>query len=416
VHQVNRLGIALALLATMMFVAAGCGSKKSSSSTTSASSSSQTSSSNTPTAAVDCGKKSDSMPEPKLTGVTAIPGPKQQAAEAAGTKAGEALGKTDKLPKCLTIGYLQIIGGIESADKVANSTLLALQSLGYNIKYCDGKGDPQAWVTCGNSLLNQGVKAIFTNGIDSSSIAAVLRKAKAKGVPVIATAGTTPGYTGNYSPSDTKQGEVMVQYLNKRLGEVKGAKPIAVEKYPAPWAKAREDVLDAYLKSHPDVKVALQATADPTKLIESTKAAVSTWLTQKQDLRALWFSFDVAGQAGGQQAATKAGGKSFPARPLVVTFHAEPSTQQLIKQGAIDAVSDVNFDAASWIGVDQLAENLARGTSFSTEVAPKYPYIGDGYTYQIVDKSNLPTKGLYVETNTDVASFFKAKWKAEFGR
>jgi ribose transport system substrate-binding protein len=404
----KRLGAALAALAIGAF-AAGCGGDDKSSSSASTSTSSSTS---TPPKSTG----SDKFPNPNLTGTEALGGEKQAAAEAAGAKAAEAAGgKTDKLPATMTVGYLQIIGGIESADRVANSTKLALEQLGYKVLYCDGKGDPQAQVTCGNSLLDQGAKAIFSNGIDSSVIAPVLRKAKAKNVPVIATAGTTPGYTANYSPSDTKQGEVMVDYLNKKLGELSGSKDIAVQKYPAPWAKAREDVLDAALKSNSDIKVTQEATADPTKLIEATQQTVSTWLTQNPKLKALWFSFDVAGQAGGQAAGSKAAGKSFPDRPLVVTFHAEPSTSKLIEGGAIDAVSDVNYEASSWIAVDQLAEFLARGKAFDTEVAPTYEGIGNGYTYQIVSKDNLPT-GKYAETDADVVSFFKAKWKAEFGR
>jgi ABC-type sugar transport system substrate-binding protein len=399
----KRLARMMLLLVVAALVVAGCGSDDKASDSGSGATDQSSASAPAP--------KSDSFPNPDLTGVPAQEGEAKAKAEAEGAKAAEAAGgATDKLPRGLTVGYLQIIGGIESADRVANSTKLALESLGYSVLYCDGKGDPQAQVTCGNTLLDKGAKAIFTNGIDSSVIASVLRKAKEKDVPVIATAGETPGYDGNYAPSETKQGENAVNWLTEQLGPEGGK--IAVQRYPAPWAKGREDVLDAAIKEGNGIEIAAEATADPTKLIESTKATVSTWLTQSKDLKALWFSFDVAGQAGGQQAG-QAGGDNGPA---VVTFHAEPSTQELIKAGAIDAASDANYDASSWIAVDQLAEHLARDTPFSQEVAPEYPGLGDGYTYQVITKDNLPPEGQkYATTDVDVVSYFKAKWKTEFG-
>lgn len=405
-HSRKRLGRLIFMLLLVAAVVAGCGGGDSDSGGSESASSGESSSSAP-------APKSDAFPNPDLTGVPAQEGEAKTKAEAAGKEAAEAAGgATDKLPEGLTVGYLQIIGGIESADRVANSTKLALESLGYSVLYCDGKGDPQAQVTCGNTLLDKGAKAIFTNGIDSSVISSVLRKAKEKKVPVIATAGTTPGYDANFSPSETTQGELAVQWLEEQIGGEAGAK-IAVQRYPAPWAKEREDVLDAAIEGGNGIEVAHEATVDPTKLIDGTKQTVSTWLTQSKDLKAMWFSFDVAGQAGGQQA-SQAGGDDGP---KVVTFHAEPSTQALIASGAIDAASDVNYDASSWIAVDQLAEFLARDKAFDTNVAPEYPGLGNGYTYQVITKDNLPPEGQkYATTEVDVVSYFKAKWAAEFGR
>jgi hypothetical protein len=55
----------------------------------------------------------------------------------------------------LTPGYLDIIGGIESADRAHNSLRVAFKLLGSKWLYCDGQGTPTKWVTCGNSLLAQ---------------------------------------------------------------------------------------------------------------------------------------------------------------------------------------------------------------------------------------------------------------------
>jgi len=411
--KVFNKGVVMATaLAATVLVGVGCGSSGGSSSTADKATS-------TPTTAkvVRPAPKSDSMPNPGLTGPMEQGGTIEADAIKAGQAAAEAAGgPVSTLPVGKKVGFLQIIGGIESADSMANSTRLALETLGYSVLYCDGKGDPTIWVTCGKSLLNQGVEAIFQTGIDSASIASVVTEAKAKNVPIIAIGGLTPGFSGNYAPDETKQGTVAADYMVKALSSLTGEVDIASQSYPAPWAAARGVALVDTLKGTPNIKITQKSVADPTKLLESTKSTVTTWLTQNPKLKALWFEFDVAGAAGGQQAGQIANGKVFPDAPLVVTFHAEPSTQALIKAGSITAVENVNYQASSWIGVDQYAEYMARKTPFSTELMPEYAGIGNGYSFSMVDKSNVDkVVGKYIATEADVVSFFKAKWKAEFG-
>ena len=113
--------------------------------------------------------------------------------------------------------------------------------------------------------------------------------------------------------------------------------------------------------------------------------------------------------------ASRYAGKKFPDKPLVVTFHADPSTQGLMKSGAIDVVVDNNYDATAWELADAVAQFLARkkpfpkyGTSF------KYPGIGDPLAYEIVTPKNLPkVKNRYVAPKVDVVTYFLAKWRAE---
>ena len=113
--------------------------------------------------------------------------------------------------------------------------------------------------------------------------------------------------------------------------------------------------------------------------------------------------------------ASKYPGKSFPNKPLVVTFHADPSSQVLMRSGGIDAVVDNNYDATAWQLADATAQFFARkkafppyGTSF------KYPGIGDPLAYEIVTKKNLPPAGkYYVAPPADVVTYFTTKWKTE---
>ena len=113
--------------------------------------------------------------------------------------------------------------------------------------------------------------------------------------------------------------------------------------------------------------------------------------------------------------ASKYAGKTFPDKPLVVTFHADPSSQVLMRSGGIDAVVDNNYDATAWELANATAEKFARGKPFPAYgTSFKYPGIGDPLAYTIVTKGNLPKlPNKYVAPPTDVVTYFTAKWKAE---
>jgi ABC-type sugar transport system substrate-binding protein len=347
-------------------------------------------------------------------GIGPLTGPLHAKAVAAGTAAGKAAGTGAKIP-ALKIGYLDIIGGIESADRVDNSLRTAFQHIGAKWVYCDGQGSPQKWTTCGNSLIAQGVNIIALTGIDPSTIPTVLQSAKAKNIPVVDFGGAVgPGFTTAFAPNEPKAGAVLAAYLKAKLASQSGTSDILTLNYPASWAQQRTAQLNKVVAGDPNLKIAQKATTDPTNLIAGTQKTVTDELTADPNLRAIWADFDTAGQAAGQVIASKYAGKSFPDRPLLVTFHADPSTQTLMRSGAIDAVVDVNYDATAWELVDAIVDHYAHNKPWPKyTVGKSYPGIGDPVAYQIVTPQNLPPKGQYVAPNADVVTYFVTKWKTE---
>jgi ABC-type sugar transport system substrate-binding protein len=292
---------------------------------------------------------------------------------------------------------------------------VALTRLGAKWIYCDGQGTPTKWVTCGNSLLAQDIDILALTGIDPSTIPAVVASAKAKKVPIVDFGGTVgPGFTAQFAPDEAKNGRILAAYLKAKLASQSSANIASID-YPAPWAQARTAQLKAMVAANQKYKITVNATTDPTNLIAGTQKTVSDALTADPNLKAIWVSFDTAGQAAGQVVASRFAGKKFPDKPLVVTFHADPSTIGLMKSGAIDVVVDNNYDATAWELADAVAQFLARkkpfpkyGTSF------KYPGIGDPLAYEIVTPKNLPkVRNRYVAPKVDVVTYFLAKWRAE---
>jgi ABC-type sugar transport system substrate-binding protein len=315
-----------------------------------------------------------------------------------------------------TIGYLQVIGGIQSADRLENSERNIMPLLGWKMVSCNGQGEPQKEEACLSSLLSQGVQAVVGDGTPESAVASALKVAHEKKVPVVIAGGGSPGFDADYAPDETKIGEVLSNWLAEKLGTLSGTAKISLNIFPEPGQLERSNALKAKVKQDPKLKIVAESTTDEANLVQGTQQTITDQLTQNPDLSAIWFDFDTAGQAAAPVVAAKYQGKEFPNRPLLVTFHADPATLELIKSGAISAVADVPYDVSNWVATDQLAQYFARKTPLTQNPRPTYPGVGDLYSYKIITKADLPPEGEYVQPEVDVVSFFTAKWEKEFGK
>ena len=432
-QRLRLLGLAVLALAAILLVA-GCGGGSSSSSSTATEATEEPAETGGEGSAPEEGAEEGAEEGGEATnaalegasylsegetggGIRPQGGAEQEKAEAAGTKAGEEK-EPAKLPEG-KIGIINFLNGIESSDRPADSTTFAAAQLGWTSTVCDGKGTPSQFVACGNSLLAEGVNAIVAVAIEPGQITPVIQKADSKGIPVIQVGGggvPLGEFNGNYGPNEAKAGELLTEALFEELdGLEEEPVEINVHNFPAKWGAERTEQLEKAVEGQSKIKINQEVVTDAANLVPYTRNTVTTQITQDPNVKAYWFTFDTTGQVGGQTIQSKYPGKEFPEKPLVVTFHGDLATLQLIREGAISMESDVNYDAAVWEGIDGIAQELAREEPMSKENQPKYPGIGDPFTYQIVDKENLPEEGQLVLPKWDVPSYFIAKWKAEYG-
>jgi len=412
-HPRGRLALGVVAV-TAAFAAAGCGG---SSSTSSSSSSTGSSPSTSSTASASGAGGSYLGPGTTGLGIRQSTGERKEKAEAAGTEAGKQAGAPAKAPSA-TVGIINFLNGIESSDRLADSTKYAASQMGWKSVVCDGKGEPTQFVACGNSLIAQGVNAIVVIAIEPSQIQAVLAKTTAAHIPVVQVGGgavPTGALSGNYGPNEAEAGELLSSALLKKLDALPGTPEIAIHNFPALWGSERTKQLTKAVSAQSKVKIGANVVTDAANLVPFTRTTVTNQITQNPNLKAYWFTFDTTGQVGGGVLAAKYAGKEFPNRPLVLTFHGDHATLALMRKGEIDMVSEVNFDAAVWEGIDGIAQELARKQPMKKENQPTYPVIGDPFTYSIVTKAGLPPEGEYVAPKWDVPSYFIAKWKAEYG-
>jgi ribose transport system substrate-binding protein len=427
-QRLRLLGLAVLALAAILLVA-GCGGGSSSSSSTATEATEEPAETSEETTEEGGEEEGGETSNAALEGASYLSegetgggirpqgGAEQKKAEEAGTKAGEEQ-KAAKLPEG-KIGIINFLNGIESSDRLADSTTFAAAQLGWTSTVCDGKGTPSAFVACGNSLLAEGVSAIVAIAIEPGQITPVIQKADSKGVPVIQVGGggvPLGEFNGNFGPSESKAGELLTEALFEELdGLEEEPVEINVHNFPAKWGSERTEQLEKAVEGQSKIKINQEVVTDAANLVPYTRSTVTTQITQNPNVKAYWFTFDTTGQVGGQTIQSKYPGKEFPEKPLVVTFHGDLATLQLIREGAISMESDVNYDASVWEGIDGIAQELARKEPMSKENQPTYPGIGDPFTYQIVNKENLPEEGELVMPKWDVPSYFIAKWKAEYG-
>jgi ABC-type sugar transport system substrate-binding protein len=336
-----------------------------------------------------------------------------EAGEEAGAEGGKATLPAGK------IGIINFLNGIESSDRLADSATFAAGELGWDTIVCDGKGTPSQFVACGNSLIAQGVNGILAIAIEPGQITSVIAKANSAGIPIAQVGGggvPLGDYNGNYGPDEAKAGELLTEGIFEKLEPLEGNPEIIVHNFPAKWGSERTEQLEKAVSEQDKIKIGDNVVTDAADLVPFTERTVATQITQYPDASAYWFTFDTTGQVGGGVISSKYPGKEFPDKPLVATFHGDQATLGLIAQGDIDLISDVNYDASSWMGIDGIATELGQKKPMSTENQPKYPVIGDAFTYVNIDKENLPEEGLYMPTEWDVPAYFISKWKAEYGK
>ena len=281
-------------------------------------------------------------------GIGAVGGALGRVALAAGTKAGTSAGKKVK-PLKLRIGYLDIIGGIESADRAHNSLRVAFKRLGSTWIYCDGQGTPTKWATCGTSLLAQNIDVLALTGIDPSTIPSVVQAAKAKKVPIVDFGGTVgPGYAAQFAPNESKNGQILADYLKAKLASQSGVSNIVTIGYPTPWAQQRTAQLKSVVaanSSSEDLTVGDDRPDQPDRRHAEDRQRRADRRPERQgDLGRLRHRRPGGRSGRGEQVRRQ----DVPQQAARRHVPRRPEHQVLMRSGGIDAVVDNNYDATAW--------------------------------------------------------------------
>jgi ABC-type sugar transport system substrate-binding protein len=324
-----------------------------------------------------------------------------------------------------TIGYLRYVAADYSDGLMYNSFVQAAKVLGWKVVSCDGQGIPSVMAACMSTLIADHPDAIVNDGIPQSLIAAGLQQARAAGIPVVYTSGTlAPGsksiysgtnlYDAGYTTPDQQMGVDLANYVVKHLSSVSGTKQMIDQTFPvAEWGVVRNIGLQSVLKNYPEIKIVATTQANSANLVQGTDSTISALLSQYPKTKVVWITFDGTVSGAAQAIEAKYPGQTFPNAPMLVTFYADPQTDQLIRQGVVSAAVNVQLQACSWIAVDQLAQYFARKTPLSPDVRPNYSGL-NFFKTQIITKANVPAGNAFPAPPVNYVTYFTAKWHDEF--
>jgi len=301
-----------------------------------------------------------------------------------------------KLPK-KTIG---IMGPVDAAEiiKLGNdATQQAAKALGWKVIRVDPGGDPAKMAAGMTSLVNSRVDAIVLQTIEPGQVAAGLRAAHAKGIPVFDT-GTTdapsPLITARYYVSPATEFGLLYQRMKKDVPSGSEIGAIFLPQF------VNADIADKQLQANaPKAGWKISAThdADLTNLVGDTTKAVTDMLNAHPNIKAVWGCCDFA--ATGAVPAIRSLGKNVP----VYALHGVPSTVQLARAGGV-VVEVGTYQLGGILAIDQLAQHWAKRSAIAKTPPKQYPY-----RYVIVDKANAGA-GYPFPTSKVIAPFL-AKWK-----
>ena len=327
-------------------------------------------------------------------------------------------------PPQITLGYLQVLGASEAAQRLEIDAREAAALLGWEFVQCDAEGDPVGMQTCADTLIDQGVDAILTDGTTVEVIVDQLERAAEAGIPFVNTGGTQSFYdlyAGSYNPDDSEMGRVLAEWI------VENAEPGAIFVSGisfAAWGAQREASLAAAIEGT-DFFIEDAVDVDFADVVGSAADAVSAQLTANPDTKVVWLTFDLAALGAGPVVT-----EAYPDGdgPEVGANYANCGTLDQMKTGGVTVAVEESLEWSSWVGIDQIAAFFAFGTPFSQDLRPVYQD-ADGNDIQfslpfIVLPEDAPEEcvfgeGPYVQPPDEAAAsyreFFTAKWAEEYG-
>ncbi len=346
-----------------------------------------------------------------------------QKAEAAAAGAADSAkaGGAVALPTGKKIGVMLLSGQSASSQRILAAAKTIGQMLGYEVIDCDPNFDAQKVGQCATSLVAQKADVIFSVSQNPGPMGSALADAKDLGITWIGTVdAVTPSPAiipyGAPGPISAKVKDAwLFAEMAKRKGE--GAK-LQVMALTAPTVGVasleQEQTLLADAEASSVAEVVVKHDLDLANIVQDTLSTTTQTLQQYPDLAGTWTVCDFCVPLIAQ--AVNAAGVPAEKRPVIAGNYTTAQTIADLRKGAIDGVVDLPWETAVWVGMDQALQKWAR----DKEIAPSFDVFSTGYSIKfmepyMVTKENVGASGPAPVFGPDFESYFRAKWKAEFG-
>ena len=341
------------------------------------------------------------------------------AAAAAGTTAGETLG-TAQLPTGKKIGVMLLSAQSASSQRIVAATEEIAALLGYEVITCDPNFDSQKIAQCATSLVAQKPDIIFSVSQNPGPMGSSLGDAAEQGIIWVGTVDAVQpadGLTPYGAPGKVTATEINA-WLFAEMAKRKGPDAeLQVMALTAPTvgiaSLEQQNTLIADAEAAGNVKIVVQHDLDLANIVQDTLSTTTQTLQQYPDLAGTWTVCDFCVPLIAQ--AVAAAGVPDDKRPVIAGNYTTAQTISDLRAGNVDGVVDLPWETQVWVGMDQALQKWARGT----DVAPTFDVFASydqGFMAPyMVTKENVGESGAAPIFGPDYESYFKAKWKAEFG-
>lgn len=342
-------------------------------------------------------------------------------AAAAGAADGGKAGAAVAVPTGKKIGVMLLSGQSASSQRILAAARTIAQMLGYEVIDCDPNFDAQKVGQCATSLVAQKADVIFSVSQNPGPMGSALADAKDLGITWIGTVdAVTPSPIiipyGAPGPITAKVKDTwLFAEMAKRKGD--GAK-LQVMALTAPTVGVasleQEQTLLADAQASDAVEVVVKHDLDLANIVQDTLSTTTQTLQQYPDLAGTWTVCDFCVPLIAQ--AVNAAGVPAEKRPVIAGNYTTAQTIADLRKGAIDGVVDLPWETAVWVGMDQVLQKWAR----DKEIMPSFDVFSTAYGMKfmepyMVTKENVGASGPAPVFGPDFESYFRAKWKAEFG-
>ena len=315
------------------------------------------------------------------------------AGSASGGPTGSAAAPKKQLPR-KTIGIMGPVDAAEIIKLATDATDRAAKTLGWRTIRVDPQGDPAKMAAGMTSLVNSRVDAIVLTTMEPATIAAGLRAAKARRIPVINTHTLTqssPLFAGEYFLPPRQEFNVL---LARMAREVPRGSQIGTINLPQ-FLNAK--LAGDYIKQAAPARgweIVASHDADLMNLVPDTQRAVGDMLRANPGIDAIFGCCDFV--PTGAVPAIRSSGKDIK----VYALHGVPSAIAQARSGlAVLEVAD--YQRGGIVAIDVLARHWATGARIPKKMPGRYQM-------SLVDQTNA-ARGFPYPT-AKVLAPFKAKW------
>jgi ABC-type sugar transport system substrate-binding protein len=387
----TRLGAVIGILIVLMLSAAACG-----------------------------GDDDDTAASPETTGETATETgvPTEDDTEAAREAAGEDAQERVDVPGGRRIGVIQLSGTSSQSIGVVATARQIAEKFGWDVSVCDPNFDPQKIAQCATSIVAQNPTVVFSVSTNTGAMGSGYREAVRRGIPWISVVSGAVPAEGlyDYGTDGFDLAEIINTYLFEEMRERNDSEPHKLFAIGAPTVgvasansgkQLAEDV-----EAADDIEL-INHDLDLSDAVQDTLNTTRRTLQQHPDLAGVWTLCDFCLPLMAQEV-RKAQGTDRTT--VVAGLYANPQAIEGIRNGTIDAVSDLPWQSSVWIGMDQVLQNLTRDTEIASTEDVYGSYDLEFMQPYVIDESNVGDFGANIPVyGPDYETYFTTKWEEEFG-